>query len=254
MIYFIRHSERIDYVDPKKWKNSKRYQENENDPVLSSGGAKIATDQLEKLMNEKYDGHSKIDFIYSSPFARCIETSIAFRKYILKKYKKDVKIRIDFGLSPQIPGDWIFWLFDKASENISFRGGKFVAKSVKFLDDQMKLKNIYKKYDNNNFDVEYESNLSFNDINDEFGEKYSYQKSVNNRLEAVSKIVDILLDGFSLVVTHGEVIMAIKNLLEKEWKTDKDNLFGGKNYCGGLECKKVRNKLSLVSVVSGSSH
>lgn len=63
---------------------------------------------VEKLMREKYNGEDNIDFIYSSPFSRCVETSIVFIKYILKKYKKDIKIRIDYGLCPQIPGDWIF--------------------------------------------------------------------------------------------------------------------------------------------------
>ena len=87
-----------------------------------------------------------IDYIYSSPFSRCIETALQFKKYILKKYKTDVKIRIDYGLSPQIPGDWIFWLFDKASQNIQYKNGEFITKqTVNFLDNKMKSKNMVKK-------------------------------------------------------------------------------------------------------------
>jgi hypothetical protein len=115
----------------------------------------------------------------------------------------------------------------------------------------MKLKNIWKKYDESNFDVEYESTLSFDDINNEFDESMSYQKSITARLKSINQIVKII-DGFSLVITHGEVIMLIKNYLEKKWETDKNNLFGGRNYCGGLECKKVRGKLSMVSIISGN--
>lgn len=87
MICFIRHSERLDSVDMQKWKKHERYNENEYDPVLSKNGKNIATNQLVKIMNDKYKG-GHIDYIYSSPFSRCVETALQFKIYILKKYKK----------------------------------------------------------------------------------------------------------------------------------------------------------------------
>ncbi len=256
MIYFIRHSERIDVSDPNKWKKSERYKENENDPFLSSNGKKIAVEQLKKLMDSKFgsdiDCINNIDFIYTSPFSRCIETSIEFRKYILKKYKIDVKIRVDYGLCPQIPGDWIFW-FSENKNNIVFKNGNFeIKQTTKFLDNQLKQKNIYKRYNGeDNFDCEYESTVSFDDINNEFSSSNSYEKSVNNRIKSINEITKNL-NKFSLICTHGEVIMLVKNLLEKKWKNDEENLFGGKNYCSGLECKKVKGKLLLSEIIKGN--
>lgn len=247
MIYFIRHSARLDYEDMKKWEKMERFKENESDPPLSKDGEKIALQQIEKIMNDKYDTDEDIDFIYSSPFARCIETAIIFRKYILKKYKINVKIRIDYGLSPQFPGDFIYW-FGSDNSNIIIKNGKFIQKTTpKFLDNDMMQKEIYKKYNSNNFDIKYESKTLFDNIN----KIVSYQDSVNDRLESINKIANIL-SGFSIVCTHGEVIMLIKNFLEKEWQPDRKNLFGGRNYCGGIECKKTKTKLLLNEIINGN--
>ena len=42
MITYIRHSERLDRTDKKKWKRSKRYKENKYDTPITKNGEKIA--------------------------------------------------------------------------------------------------------------------------------------------------------------------------------------------------------------------
>ncbi len=155
-------------------------------------------------------------------------------------------------MCPQIPGDWIFW-FSENKNNIVFKNGNFeIKQTTKFLDNQLKQKNIYKRYNGeDNFDCEYESTVSFDDINNEFSSSNSYEKSVNNRIKSINEITKNL-NKFSLICTHGEVIMLVKNLLEKKWKNDEENLFGGKNYCSGLECKKVKGKLLLSEIIKGN--
>lgn len=115
----------------------------------------------------------------------------------------------------------------------------------------MKPKNIFKRYGKENFDYEYESTVSFDDINNEFGVNNSYYKSINNRISSINKISNAL-NGFSLICTHGELIMVIKNYLEKKWETN--NLFGGKNYCGGIECHKTKKKLVFTNIIPGNVH
>ncbi len=97
MIVYIRHSERLDIKNKKKWINSKRYKENQFDTPITKKGIKIAQDTTEKLIKKMKD----VDYIYSSPLTRCIQTSIIIKEIIKKKLNKDIKIRIEYGLTEQ---------------------------------------------------------------------------------------------------------------------------------------------------------
>ena len=91
----MRHSERQDRELPKKWKKSKRYKENKYDTPITKNGEKIAKRAILKLFDS---GYKNIDYIYCSPLTRCIQTCLIAKEQIKKKFKKDIKIRIEYGL------------------------------------------------------------------------------------------------------------------------------------------------------------
>mgnify|MGYP006449016553 CR=1 FL=1 len=87
MIIYIRHSERLDSKNKLKWKRSKRYKENPEDTPITKEGIKIAEKKTNIILEKMKD----IDYIYSSPLTRCIETALVIKKSIKKKLKKDIK-------------------------------------------------------------------------------------------------------------------------------------------------------------------
>ena len=128
MIALIRHSERLDASNEKKWRRSKRFKENIFDTPITKNGEKIAEKAINQLFNSGYD---KIDYLYSSPLTRCIQTSLVIQKEIKKNLGKDIKIRIEYGLVEYEDPPFIL------------RNGKFVidSKSI-YIDKELSIKNI----------------------------------------------------------------------------------------------------------------
>jgi broad specificity phosphatase PhoE len=119
-MYFVRHSERLDHVDPEKWENLKRYKQNKNDSPLSENGFKIAHKSIiEILKNDKRD----IGYIFSSPAQRCIETALEFQKEIQRDKGILIPIKIENGL---IYNKWCvnFPVFKKVESNRIIWGNK----------------------------------------------------------------------------------------------------------------------------------
>jgi len=85
MIAIIRHSERLDSTNEKKWKKSVRFKENPEDTPITKNGKKIAKEAINNIFNSDFDN---IEYLYSSPLSRCIETSLIIKKEIKTETKK----------------------------------------------------------------------------------------------------------------------------------------------------------------------
>ena len=217
MIIYIRHSERLDSKDKLKWKRSKRYKENPEDTPITKEGIKIAEKKTNIILEKMKD----IDYIYSSPLTRCIETALVIKKNIKKKLKKDIKIRIEYGLTEQ------------RFKSIELNNGKFKYTNKKYLDNKLKLSNIINKH-GNHFDNEYKSMYKFEDI--DFDEE---QLSFFNKSVKIYKKINSLKKN-SIVCTHSWVIYAVYSYLIKNLDWTNYDLIT-KNYCSMLikDKKKV---------------
>ena len=221
MIAFIRHSERLDLVNKNKWKNSKRYKENKYDTPITRNGKKIAEESMNKLLNL---GFTNINYLYSSPFSRCIETCLVLKKKIKEELNKDIKIRIEYGLC------------EIKFSNIIFNNDKFkYNKKEKYLDDKLKLENIVKRY-GNNFDLKYKSKYKFEDINFEKEELSFFNRCIN----IYKKIKN--LNGV-IACTHSKVLFGIYSYLKKQNINWKNYSMVSKEYCSIVLKEKKKIKL-----------
>jgi broad specificity phosphatase PhoE len=223
MIAYIRHSERLDHVDKKKWKNSKRYSENKYDTPITRNGIKIAKKSINKLLKL---GYNKINYLYSSPFSRCIETCLVLKKEIKDKLNKDIKIRIEYGLC------------EIKFNNIIFKNNKFKYNKIeKYLDDELKLENIIKRY-GNNFDLKYKSKYKFEDISFEKEELSFFNRSINI-YKKIKKLNGVI------VCTHSKILLAIYSYLKKKNINWKNYSMVAKDYCSIV--LKDKKKIKLIN-------
>lgn len=101
-IWIIRHLHRLDREEPKKWIATKRYRENQYDTPLNTFGKKCAIEA--GLQIAKNTPHIKrFKYIYTSPFTRCIQTSLGIVEGIKKHTGKELQIRIEYGLAEYVP-------------------------------------------------------------------------------------------------------------------------------------------------------
>jgi len=181
MTYIIRHSERIDYADESFWKQTRRYTENSNDPTITKRGIKLASDATKKILNNMNGSLNKYSYIYSSPFARCIDTSIIIATYLNiireKRGISPIRIRIDYGLREFNP--------------IPLRN---------LMDNEMSIGSIIMRYRNHVmlFDTFYESSDSFDDMKQS---SLNPMNEVYRPLDAMEKIYNN--DHHSIICTHG---------------------------------------------------
>ncbi len=82
MIYLIRHSERLSQIDRKKWEESARFKINNKDDSITKNGKVLATTTMINMCESGKITEKNIEYIYTSPFSRCIETSLIFQKVI----------------------------------------------------------------------------------------------------------------------------------------------------------------------------
>ena len=85
MTYIIRHSERLDFFDQDVWHQTERFRSNPKDPPITRRGMTIALDATLKIIDNISD-IKEYQYIYSSPFSRCIDTSIIIANTIDIKF------------------------------------------------------------------------------------------------------------------------------------------------------------------------
>ena len=180
MTYIVRHSERIDYANERFWKQCARHRENSKDPPITRRGIKLASDATKKIVEDMRD-MSKYSCIYTSPFSRCIDTSIVMATAIniIRERKKlaPLQVRIDYGLRELNP-----------------------IPLQTLMDNDMTIGSIVMRYRNhvNLFDTFYESTNSFEDMR---VSSLNPLNEIYRPLDAMEKIVSE--DKYSIICTHG---------------------------------------------------
>lgn len=231
MITFIRHSERLDSTNKKKWQKSKRYKENKYDTPITRNGKTIA----KKSYNKLYDsGYQNVDYIYCSPLTRCIETCLVIKKEIKKKLKKDIKIRIEYGL--------VEYNFDGP---LIFKKNKFIIdknSKKKYLDKKLDFSNLLKKY-GKDIDENYKSITKFEDVYFDTREADFMNRSsrvFENIRKQVSKKDNVI------IVSHAGIMKGVYSYLKKRYSPEIDEIFG-RNYCSILITDYNKKKLETIS-------
>ena len=231
MIVLIRHSERLDHTNNKKWIKSKRFKENKNDTPITSNGKKLAKKAYNKLFDS---GYQNIDYIYCSPLTRCIQTCLEIKKEIKKKLKKDIKIRIEYGL-----------VENNFDGPLVFKKNKFIIdknSNKRYLDDNLSLEKLIKKY-GNNIDTNYKSITNFKDIGFDLREVDFMNRSAKvfeDIRKQVNKNDDVL------IVTHAGIIKGVYSYITKKYDNSIDKEFGGK-YCSFLVIYYKKKKKEIIN-------
>lgn len=100
-IWIIRHLHRLDRDEPDSWKKHPRYNQNFLDTPLTEFGRKAAQKAGQEIVDNTPNPR-KIIYVYTSPFTRCIETSLEIAKTISNATGKLVQLRIEYGLSESV--------------------------------------------------------------------------------------------------------------------------------------------------------
>lgn len=230
MITYIRHSERLDRTDTKKWKRSQRYKENKYDTPITKNGLKIAR----KAYNKLYDsGYKKVDYIYCSPLTRCIQTCLVIKKEIKKKLKKDIKIRIEYGLVEV-----------NYSKPLIFKNGKFTTctRTKKYMDKKLSMENIIKNY-GEHIDTNYNSMTKMKDVSFDKSEMEFLNrciKTYNGIKKQVKKKDNVI------VVAHGGVIFSLYSFFNKKINWDNYDEISGE-YCSILVKDNIKKKYESIT-------
>ena len=91
-VWIVRHGERIDVVEPEWLSTAER----PHDPPLTEYGRQQAAVTGAHLAARG----DRVDFVYTSPFLRCVQTAAAIAKHL------DAPLRVEPGLCEWLNGDW----------------------------------------------------------------------------------------------------------------------------------------------------
>lgn len=236
IVWFVRHSERLDFYNKYEWMGSPRFKENPYDPPLTKHGKKIAMNAAKAFIDNDID---KIKYIYTSPFSRCVKTAIYIAKCIHKYIDKIIKIRIEYGLRE------IFY-YDYSDFDID--GNKFIGKykGQLLLDDCLLKNNIIEHYNKYiiYFDLFYDSISKFNNFNFTFNIPVTEQ--FNRAIHTYNQILKNNDKGL-IIVTHGMVLTGLHSIIYKKIMSKEErNLFSGYNYCVSTKVKKSNKLYSIL--------
>lgn len=248
MKWIIRHTERLLPTD-SKWLKSERYQENEYDMPITSKGKKYLKKAVLEMIKQDKD-FDKIEYIYSSPMTRCIETSIEIQKNIMKLTKKILPIRIDYGLRELHP----IYYYD----HLKLKNGK-IEYDVDFkkeivLDKELHLKNLLKKYNTKKaiIDKNYKSQTSFDDakyksIDQVAGTNFalrSFKRIIKN-----DKIEHYIICSHSVTIQYGLIAFTNK-ILNYDIKK---NIMGNDNWAALIGISNTKSKKYPYKITYGPS-
>lgn len=244
MIYLLRHAERIDQSKDQKeknfWSNSTRCKTNLYDIPLSNFGITQAYNGLKKII--KNNLNYEFDFIYCSPFTRCIQSALQFQKYILDKFNKVVQVRVEYGLSLHFfKENEIFWM----GKNIKLVNDKFiVSKIFEFVDKYLDKDKIFKRYGIKRFDINYKSIFSREQINNE----QTYTESIASRIKTIKRISkNADKSKITIICAHCESCHLLYNYINRKWLSTKDA--PKYPHVGGFKFGVNHNKLIFLEMI-----
>ena len=221
MKWIIRHSKKMNEIEFKK---TDRYKDNKFDTLLEKGSKSIAINTIKNICNIDKSIKS-IQYIYSSPFTRTLETAIIFQNY-LKKYNENIKIRIEYGLEEINANKYIQNLYKYRV----VKNGKIMIKDKKdviYTDKTMKLNELIKKY-GNIFDTTYKSKILYKDV------KYLYTNFIDNwndKIKTMKYIDNLEKKNSYLIVSHGNTIKYLLIYFLNKIDYNIENKMGWDNWC-----------------------
>lgn len=243
-MYFVRHSERLDQIDPETWKASKRFKENVFDTPLSDNGFRIAKHTIIDILKRD---KREIGEIYSSPAQRCVQTAMVFQKQIEKIYGILVPINIENGL--------IFDFYNVENYIKKFEKNKVVfgqeVKKIIFVDNEMTPKNIGKRFGKIHFNSHYKPFIPIKKIN----APNDPQKQFNMRLKTAFDLINRVDENkLNIAVTHQEIIADTIGQfcfkLKYNWEVDefRRKYFASNDYCFWITVEMKKDKMKILSL------
>ena len=251
-VWMLRHGERVDVTDFDTWEKHKRFPLNRYDSPITVRGelqGKLSGEEILKNQNVE-----NIKYCYCSPFTRTIDTALETIEEIEKHTGHKILIRIEYALC-EIPSVNLGWpVFGHNVLNI--KDGKIVLATDIYLDEDMTLENIYKRWNRRAtyFDTEYEPMSTFEE------NKYISSdiiKNFNKPIEIYNAIIEKEKENTYdiLLVTHGMTITSILSSIYGNIisKTSNDYKFSGGNTCClvGIE---INNNKSTVFYTPSIDH
>jgi broad specificity phosphatase PhoE len=192
-IWIIRHLHRMNLDEPNKWKEHPRYNQNFLDSPLTEFGKKAAARSAKEIIQNS-PNIKKIKYIYTSPFTRCIETSLEIAKEIGKYTGNMVQLCIEYGLAEAVP---IHLEFLKVQNKTLF------IDKVPILDFKLSSNQIAKDY-YPYIDTKYKSLYKKSDI---------FMETVKESAERIVKVMNYLTNTYKnmIICTH-QIPVTIANM------------------------------------------
>ena len=239
----IRHSERIDRTEGDKiwFEMAKKYNMFKYDPMITENGKKLVHEVIEKIYktpksNKKIKINIDVDNIATSPFTRCIETSIEIQNNFIKRFNKIIPICIEYGLSIEsLKGDKQIWM---DPDNIDYDIDKKKFFIIRKQINRPNLKyfsssEIIKRFsDKCIIDKKYVPIISI----DKLLNTWTYKTSVNNITKTFQKLIN--RKKKMICVTHAENLGIVKSINENKWDHSNINYFAENNYCSWIKLNK----------------
>lgn len=192
-VWLIRHLHRLDRDEPHNWKKHPRINQNFLDTPLTEFG-KEAAYKAGKEIVANTPNVKKIKYIYTSPFTRCIETSLGIAKAITEHTGKQIQLRIEYGLSEAVA---IHLEFLKVLNQSLF------VDRVPILDFKLSVNQIAKDY-HPHIDTKYKSLYKKSDITLE---------TVTTSAERVVKVMNYLCNNQkNMIICSHQIPVTIANM------------------------------------------
>jgi hypothetical protein len=239
-MYVFSHSERLDLVDKNTWIKSDRFSKHSRDTPLTENGIKIANQKINEILTNENMGS-----IYSSPFTRCIQTSLEFQKAIKNKYDILIPIKIEYGLCHEFINQHN--LNQLNNSKIIIKNNKIESVTGSYIDKYLENKSIFNRYNKKNFDIKYKSIMTIKEINNEKTLYSAFNKRFNTILK-ISEQIDF--NKINIIVTHNENITAYKSFIEQKWNFLYDfvNLFPHNKFCFHIKLNIKNDKLFIEKI------
>ena len=193
VIWIIRHLHRMDRDEPTNWRKQNRYNENILDTPLTEFGHQAARKAGLEIVNTT-PNPKKILYVYTSPFTRCIQTSLEIAKTISEHTGKLVQLRIEYGLAEAIPIHL---------ESLKILDQSLFYERVPILDFKLALPQISKDY-YPYIDTKYKSLYKKSDI---------VTETIKDSAERIVKVMNYLTNNYkNMVICSHQVPVTISNM------------------------------------------
>ena len=239
------HQDRQNII--KNYEKSSRFKENPYDPNLTIFGiesAKQMGKNIIQTIQNNLDAPKKIK-IFSSPFARCIETAGEIQNVLKHNGFGENPIHVEYGISESIRyPNLISWNQNKytfeyknftSDEHLEEKG---INNNIN-LDNQMQIQNLVQRFDKYSFETNYKP---FTPFQNSF--KQNYIDYANRISFTCQKILDENPNTFLIIILHGHGVLFTFDYFFKQTFGEKEyiNLLSPSGYGSYFMFKKLQNQ------------